>query len=354
MTQEFEFDVKGMKKAFWLRWCVSFVVLSVLTAISIAICLSTVDLIMAIGTFLCFVMTLLDIPLIIGFFYYIISSKNTVQKIIIHNDHVFINQDRFEKIPGEELVFELNSDLFGVFPYLSRKLNVVKDNKKVIKSYWFGPCWSKKYKKVRPEVLAIVNLLMEYDHFNEVKAEIANNKIENWSRTEIIFPKDKVKSAFYIEDSMILLFCIAGLLMSRYLNIDDEGLTVLLSILRVVSIVCFFVWIFKAMMELHTYRSMPSKIEVGANGIRIDDKMFLKEEVQKVFFNFRYLSPKNSPTPAIMIIYSRGVRYKYYLGNMNSNCCIEPRRVLMVAINKLFEIPKDDDSGEETEEHSEE
>lgn len=337
---------KNMKLGFLFRWFVCFIILSAMTSAGAVLLQSAIESRVFVGYFLLYISLMLDFLLLYGMIFFLVFSKRTIKKITVEKDHIIINKDRYEKNSDKDYVFELNTDIFALFPFLSRKLNVLDKNKKVIKSYWFGPCWNKKLNKIRNKTVRALNTLIEYERYLEHVEEVENNKLENWSRTTVTFQREQIRNDIYKQDSFILAICIIGLLISMYLKVDDSGLTTMLLILRIVTIICIIVWMIKATMEFRMFRTMPSKIEVGPNGIRIDDEMFLKEEIERLSFNFSYINVNKSPIPAVIYIYARGRRYRYYLGNMDSECCIEPRKILYVAIKDLFVVPTENESAD--------
>ena len=334
------FDPVKLKRSYLMRWSTALMI-GILLVAGIVFWLPYYRMIMLLIPTVSLYVALL----IISFIMFLFSKKDTIYNISLDKGALVINNDRYAPEPDHEYGLRMNWETTNLLPFMGRRLEVMKDQK-TIKSYFWGPCRCKELERYRVYVLKVASEYLECLKLDESKTTVEENEIKNWGRTEIVIPKQEVKKEFYKDSIIVLSVIILGFLLSRIDVGTDRTLGIMIVILRYSSIACFFAYSIATLFRLYLFHKMPNRFEVTEGRLKVDDDVFLIDEIAFLKFNFNPFTTEDKVLIAIVVLVAKGKTHKYYLGQLHSNCMKEPRRLLYTAVKNAFVSQKKEDADE--------
>lgn len=277
---------------------------------------------------------------IVVFPWSLISMGNMLKSVEFNPEEGIIKlNDEPYRVVKDNLYLQFDDGIQKFTPFGGINLNVINDEKKVIKHYYAGPVWSKYGKEIRKaielSVLVFLEALKQYESVNSVNEEYE----DSFGVVRVEFPAASIRNEFYKTGTLILGVLLAACIMSSLPDsvYDDEFLLKMVGFLRFLTYPATIMGLMYVGSFYMTYKKLARKIEIRDEAITINDTVYDKSGIKRI-------STLNSPVTigydgeaeSWIFINYKGRMTRYYLGQAKNGKCLEPRRKLFNAISKVF------------------
>lgn len=269
--------------------------------------------------------------------------RNPLKSIAIFagEGKIRINDD-FYDINEKVVYFEVDSGLLKSLPFSCTKLKVMNDERKTIKTYYTGSGTNKYAAALRKTVAD--NLMWFNQNYNDRLSEekVSDEYADGFGVVRIKFPAASIRKEFYKIGSLIsgvgvFAFLFSCLPEKFFDNIGEPGLYPALGLMRILSIPVMAIGLILSLFFLSCYRKLARKIEIREGSIKVNDEYFPKEDIAKVAMLNENRNPEfTGEGESWLLIITRKVHRRFYLGQASNTKCFEPRIKLHKALDRFF------------------
>ena len=252
---------------------------------------------------------------IVVFPWSLLSMRNMLKSVEFNPEEgiIKLNGETY-KVVADNLYLKFDDGIQKFTPFGGINLNVINDDKKVVRAYYAGPVLSKYGSEIRKaielSVLVFLEALKQYDSVNRVQEEY--------------------------EDSVA---CIMSSLPDSFY--DDEFLLQMVGFLRFLTYPVTILGLLYVGSFYLTYRKLAKKIEIRDGLIKINDTVFEKPGIKRISTLNSTVTPGyDGEAESWIFINYNGLMHRFYLGQAKNGKCLEPRRKLFNAIDKIFGKPE--------------
>ena len=256
---------------------------------------------------------------------------------------ITINDDVY-KVVADDLYLRFDDGVQKFTPFGGINLNVINDEKKVLKRYYAGPVWSRyasqKRKLIGASMLVFQEVLKQHASVACVKEEYE----DSFGVVRIEFPAESIRNEFYKTGTLVLGVALVACILSRLPDsfYNDEGLLMMVAVLRFLTYPVTIIGLLLALTFFLNYKKLAGKIEIRDGMIKINDNVFDKSGIRRIWTLNSTVTPGyDGEAESWLFINYKGRVHRFYLGQAKNGKCLEPRRKLFNAINKIFVKPEE-------------
>ena len=281
---------------------------------------------------------------IVVFPWSLLSMRNMLKSVEFNPEEgiIKLNGETY-KVVADNLYLKFDDGIQKFTPFGGINLNVINDDKKVVRAYYAGPVLSKYGSEIRKaielSVLVFLEALKQYDSVNRVQEEYE----DSFGVVRIEFPADSIRNEFYKTGTLILGITLVACIMSSLPDsfYDDEFLLQMVGFLRFLTYPVTILGLLYVGSFYLTYRKLAKKIEIRDGLIKINDTVFEKNGIKRISTLNSTVTPGyDGEAESWIFINYNGLMHRFYLGQAKNGKCLEPRRKLFNAIDKIFGKPE--------------
>ena len=275
----------------------------------------------------------------------LLSMRNMLKSIEFDPEagSIKINDDTY-MVVADNLYLRFDDGVQKFTPFGGINLNVINDEKKVLKHYYAGPVWSRyasqKRKLIGASMLVFQEVLKQHASVTGVKEEYE----DSFGVVRIEFPAESIRNEFYKTGTLVLGIALVACILSRLPDsfYNDEGLLMMVAVLRFLTYPVTVLGLLLVLAFFRNYKKLARKIEIRDEVIKINDTAFDKSGIRRISTLNSTVTPGyDGEAESWLFINYKGRLHRYYLGQAKNGKCLEPRRKLFNAINKIFVKPEE-------------
>ena len=272
---------------------------------------------------------------IVVFPWSLLSMRNMLKSVEFNPEEgiIKLNGETY-KVVADNLYLKFDDGIQKFTPFGDINLNVINDDKKVVRAY--SAVFVLAFSAI---VLVFLEALKQYDSVNRVQEEYE----DSFGVVRIEFPADSIRNEFYKTGTLILGITLVACIMSSLPDsfYDDEFLLQMVGFLRFLTYPVTILGLLYVGSFYLTYRKLAKKIEIRDGLIKINDTVFEKNGIKRISTLNSTVTPGyDGEAESWIFINYNGLMHRFYLGQAKNGKCLEPRRKLFNAIDKIFGKPE--------------